>query len=271
MDQNLPRISIVTPSYNQGQYLERTIISVLEQDYPDLEYVIIDGCSTDNSVETIKGYEESLTYWVSEPDCGQSDALNKGFAKCSGQVLGWLCSDDTLEPGALLRVGAFFRDHPEADVVHGDANLIDENDAIIDQVKGVKFSKRALMYGSINLPQSSILWLRQLHARVGELDIDLNYAMDTDLWIRFVQAGARFVYLPGCLSNQRLHSGSKLVKETGATTTAGRTLRQRAFGVRNGSVAYTFWRAIYGMRRAAFYIAQGDGAYLARKLVKRLR
>lgn len=107
MTRGLPRITIVTPSYNQGQFLERTIVSVLQQGYPNLEYIVMDGGSTDGSVDVIKKYQDRLTYWESGPDQGQSEAINKGFAKSSGEILGWLNSDDTLEPGALRRLGAF--------------------------------------------------------------------------------------------------------------------------------------------------------------------
>jgi GT2 family glycosyltransferase len=111
---DLPKISIVTPSFNQGKFLEKTILSVLEQGYPNLEYIIIDGGSTDNSVEIIRKYENRLAYWVSEPDCGQSNAINKGFERATGEILGWLNSDDWYHPGALKAVAEVFRVHPNA-------------------------------------------------------------------------------------------------------------------------------------------------------------
>jgi len=119
------KISIITPSYNQGQFLEETIISVLNQDYPNLEYIIIDGGSTDKSVEIIKKYEKYLTYWVSEKDRGQTHAINKGFIKSSGSILNWLNSDDLLVPGAINSVSKAFSKHSEADFCFGDFSIID--------------------------------------------------------------------------------------------------------------------------------------------------
>src|SRR6266849_8649816 len=116
----LPRLSIVTPSYNQGGYLGQTIESVLSQDYPDLEYIVLDGGSRDGSVEIIRKVEPRLAYWRSSPDGGQTAALREGFERATGEVLGWLNSDDWLEPGALRTVGESFAAHPEVDIVHGD-------------------------------------------------------------------------------------------------------------------------------------------------------
>ena len=116
---NFPKISIVTPSYNQAEFLERTILSVLNQDYPNLEYIIIDGGSTDGSVEIIKKYEKYLAYWVSEKDKGQSDAINKGFQKSTGDILAWLNSDDTYLSGTLFKVVKAFQENPNADLIFG--------------------------------------------------------------------------------------------------------------------------------------------------------
>src|SRR5258707_6129118 len=119
-----PRISVVTPSFNQGAYLERTICSVLDQKYPNLEYLVIDGGSTDESVEIIKRYERHLTYWVSEPDTGQSNAINKGFARTTGTILAWLNSDDRYLPETLGAVAAAAAAHPDADVFVGTGELV---------------------------------------------------------------------------------------------------------------------------------------------------
>ena len=116
---NYPRISIVTPSFNQGKYIEQTIQSVLSQNYPNLEYIIIDGGSTDGTVEIIKKYEQQLTYWISEPDKGQTDAINKGFAKCTGEIFNWINSDDYYSPNSLHIVAEVFSENPTAKVVCG--------------------------------------------------------------------------------------------------------------------------------------------------------
>src|SRR5512134_129792 len=131
MNGTSPKISIVTPSFNQGKYLERTIRSVIEQDYPNLEYIIIDGGSTDESVEIIRKYEKHLAYWVSEPDRGQSHAINKGFDRATGEIFGWLNSDDWYVPGALKAVAEAFAANPEAGAVVGAGEMVDEEGKLV--------------------------------------------------------------------------------------------------------------------------------------------
>ncbi len=126
-----PLVSIITPSYNQGRFLLETIQSVLSQDYPNLEYIIVDGGSTDGSLEIIQHYASQLTWWVSEPDQGQTDAINKGFAHAKGEILAWINSDDTYLPGAVSEAVTFLIAHPEAALVYADANLIDEQGSIL--------------------------------------------------------------------------------------------------------------------------------------------
>ncbi len=127
----LPLVSIVTPSFNQAKFLEQTILSVLEQEYPHLEYIIVDGGSTDGSQDIIQRYAARLAWWVSEPDQGQTDAINKGFNRAQGEIYAWLNSDDTYLPGAVLEAVEYLRAHPEAGMVYGDANLTDEKGEII--------------------------------------------------------------------------------------------------------------------------------------------
>ena len=271
MAEKLPRITVVTPSYNQGRYLERTILSVLKQGYDDLEYIVVDGGSTDGSLDVIKKYQDQLAYWVSEPDQGQADAINKGFRQATGEILGWLNSDDTYEPKALHRVGGFFRDKVRPDVVYGDAHLIDADDIIIREVKGVRFSRRAAIYGSINLPQASVLWRQQLFSKVGPLDVTLEYSMDDELWLRFLREGARFVYLPGTLSNFRRHSGSKTIRDREGAMAQDKMVRYRTFGVREDTFAYSFWHTAYAVRRLFYLLLQREFRYVAGGLVRRLR
>ena len=130
-DSSTPLVSIVTPSYNQARYLEYTIRSVMEQDYPNIEYIIVDGGSNDGSAEIIRRYSERLAWWVSEKDHGQTDAINKGFAHARGEILAWLNSDDTYEINAVREAVAFLREQPQVGLVYGDANFIDENGHMI--------------------------------------------------------------------------------------------------------------------------------------------
>lgn len=183
----LPKISVVTCSYNQGRFLEETIRSVLDQGYGNLEYIIIDGGSTDESVDIIRRYADRLAYWVSEPDAGQTDALIKGFRRATGDIEGWLCSDDLLEPGALHEVAAYFRENPGAEAVYGDATLVGIDGTPLRPKKEHPFNRFIWLHAHNFIPQPSMFWRRDLYERVGGLDPRFDAAMDADLWIRFAE------------------------------------------------------------------------------------
>ena len=149
---NQPKISIITPSFNQSEFLEFTIQSVLSQDYPDLEYIIVDGGSTDGSLEIIKKYEDRLAWWVSEKDQGQTDAINKGFARATGKYLAWLNSDDTYQPGALSKAAEYLESHPEVGLVYGETNYIDQDGRGIGQFNAQQANHERLMRGAVYIP-----------------------------------------------------------------------------------------------------------------------
>lgn len=195
-------ISIITPSYNQGKFLEATIRSVLLQSYPQIEYIIIDGGSTDNSLEIIKNYQKELSYWVSEPDSGQSDAINKGLRKSNGEILGWLNSDDILAPNAVSRAVDVFIKNPVVDVVHGRKDRIDADGKLIPTPKvPIDFEdftpKNALCENYVN--SAGAFWRRSIMEKVGYLDEDLHYVMDYEYWLRMIVAGANFRRIGGNL------------------------------------------------------------------------
>jgi len=179
----LPKISIVTPSYNQGQFIEETIRSVLLQGYPNLEYIIIDGGSTDNSVEIIKKYEKWLTCWVSEPDKGQSDAINKGWRKSTGEILAWLNSDDLYLPDTLNIVAEYFSKNPKSLMIYGNCKLINKRGEEIEVLGGFSFDAYRLLTFNY-IPQPSLFLRKGAFERVKLLDIDLHYIMDWDLLLR---------------------------------------------------------------------------------------
>lgn len=183
----VPKISVVTPSFNQAEYLEETIKSVLGQGYSNLEYIIIDGGSTDGSVEIIERYSEHLAYWISELDGGQTDALIKGFEKSSGEIMAWLNSDDLYEPGALFEVAEAFARNPEWQVVYGDSYWMDAESQPTRPKKEIGFNRFIWLYDHNYLPQPSTFWRRGIYERVGGLDPQWDLVMDADLWIRFAE------------------------------------------------------------------------------------
>jgi glycosyltransferase involved in cell wall biosynthesis len=206
----MPLISIVTPSYNQARFLEATIRSVLEQDYPHIEYLIVDGGSTDGSLEIIQRYADRLAWWVSEPDQGQTDAINKGFARARGEIFAWLNSDDTYAPGAVSQAVAFLQSHPQVGMVYGDANLIDENGQVIGKFPARQTDYRRLKRGYVHIPQQASFFRASLWKQVGPLDPTFYFAMDYDLWVRIARL-APLHYVPSLWANFRLHDTGKSV------------------------------------------------------------
>lgn len=204
-----PKISIVTPSYNQAQFIEETICSVLLQDYPNLEYIIIDGDSTDGSVEIIKKYETQLAYWVSEPDRGQSHAINKGWQRATGEIVAWLNSDDTYEPGAIRKVASFMQNNPEVDMVYGKCFYIDKESLIVAPFQHQEFNvSKMIQDHRWYIPQQTV-WLRRcILDKVGLLDEGLHFKMDRDLYIR-IGLNGKVVKLPIHLANFRTHEDAK--------------------------------------------------------------
>ena len=205
-----PLVSIITPSYNQARFLRETIESVLSQDYPNLEYIIVDGGSTDGSLEIIKQYSEKLAWWVSEPDHGQTDAINKGFSHASGEILAWLNSDDTYQPNAITQAVESLLAHPEVSMVYGDANLINEQGEVIGQFPAKQTDLHRLLQGSVHIPQQTMFFPARYWLQVGPLDPEIQFAMDYDLWVRLAKI-APLLYVPSLWANFRLHGKGKSI------------------------------------------------------------
>ena len=204
-----PKVSIVTPSYNQGQFIEETIRSVLLQGYPNLEYIIIDGGSTDNSVEIIKKYEPWLAYWVSEKDKGQSHAINKGWKRSKGQILAYLNSDDTYRDGTLSYIARYFTNNPDVDMAYGDVYVIDEMDRLLYPFIGPEFNlKRYIKDSNYFIPQQAVFFRRGVFEKVGLLDEDLHFKMDRDYFIRIGMNGC-VKRIPHYLAHFRTHPAAK--------------------------------------------------------------
>lgn len=210
----LPLISIVTPSFNQAQFLDQTIRSVLDQNYSRLEYVIMDGGSTDGSVEIIKRYANRLTYWVSQKDRGQSDAINQGFTRCTGEILAWLNSDDYLMPGALAAVAESFARRPEAGAWVGDCQFVTPltGERELLESKVLDLDTLGARWQEVFFGQPSCFFSSRAWKECGPLDENLHFSMDLDLWLKMLKR-FDFVRVPSLLSSATLHADAKTVAQ----------------------------------------------------------
>jgi glycosyltransferase involved in cell wall biosynthesis len=208
-DKAFPKITIVTPSFNQAQFLERTILSVINQHYPNLEYIIIDGGSTDGSVEIIKRYEKYLAYWVSEKDNGQSEAINKGFNLATGQIFAYLNSDDIYLPGAVNHIAEIFLSTKNADIVYGNALLINSINKKIGQCIALPFKLKEHLNGLFAIPQPSAFWKREVFDKVDGFNENNQTCMDGEFFARAADAKFGFYLTNKFLSAFRVHKNSK--------------------------------------------------------------
>jgi glycosyltransferase involved in cell wall biosynthesis len=228
----LPLVSIVTPSFNQAEYLEETIKSVLTQDYPHIEYIVMDGGSTDGSVDIIKkyaaplsaqpavpilgtfpggaeGFRHKVDAWVNEQDKGQTDAINKGFNRAKGDILAWINSDDTYNPKAVGEAVVHLLDNPDVAMVYADCNFIDEQGRVIGKFASRQTDYKKLRRGYVHIPQQTMFFRAKYWKELGPLDPSFYFAMDYDLWVR-IAARAPIKYLRGrTWANFRIHTSSK--------------------------------------------------------------
>jgi glycosyltransferase involved in cell wall biosynthesis len=200
-------VSIVTPSLNQGRFLRRTIESVLGQSYPHIEYLIMDGGSSDDSVAILQSYGDRLK-WISEPDRGQAHAINKGFARAKGDLRAYLNSDDVLAPGAVAKVVAYFLSRPDWDLLYGRARYLDAEGRIIGSYPTAPYTFRRLLEDNC-LCQPAVFWRARLAERIGPFDERLHYCMDYDYWLRAAQAGMHLEHVEDLLAYSRLHPAAK--------------------------------------------------------------
>jgi glycosyltransferase involved in cell wall biosynthesis len=203
-----PWVTVVTPSFNQERYIEETLRSVLLQGYPALEHVVIDGGSTDGSVDIVRRYGDWLARWVSEPDDGQSDALNKGFAGSRGEVMAWLNSDDLYLPGAIRRAVETLATRPRAGLVYGTCHILDSADLLVRPASPRPFRRADILRGALTIPQPSAFWTRSAWERVGPIRRDYHYCMDLDLWMSIAEQ-FDVIYVPEVWACFREHEASK--------------------------------------------------------------
>jgi GT2 family glycosyltransferase len=212
-------ISIVIPSYNQGQFIERTLTSVLNQSYPKLELFVQDNHSTDQTAAVLERYQHRLTGCFIEKDSGQSEAINRGFARSNEEIMAWLNSDDVLLPNTLFTVGSFFHHHPDVDVLYGNRLLIDEDDGEIGRWILPKHDSEVLSWADF-VPQETLFWRRTMWLKIGgRIDESFRFAMDWDLLLRFRNAGAKFAHIPRFLGAFRVHDNQKTSAEINKTGT----------------------------------------------------
>jgi hypothetical protein len=212
-DAPLPRISVITPSFNHARFLAAAMDSVLSQNYPGLEYIVMDGGSQDGSADIIRARASKLAYWQSERDGGQANALNLGLSHATGDVIGWVNSDDLYTKGALEKVGRYFADHPDVILLYGDCLFINEHDRVLDTIKPGPFDPAKLAYRCYMM-QMSVFFRREMLDRIGSFDTKFPYALDYDLWLRAgVGLERNIAYLPQTLSCYRAHEQSQSVRD----------------------------------------------------------
>lgn len=201
-----PLVSVITPSMNQGRFIAENIESVRNQRYRNIQHIIIDGGSNDETIEVLRRYDN--LEWISEPDRGQSDAINKGFARAKGSVLAYLNSDDSYLAGAIDIVARVFQEHPNVDVVYGDCYMTDEVGRVLRERREIDFDPYILLYAFNFIPQPSTFFRRSIVEKVGGFDVTLRGSMDYEYFLRLWKAGARFHHVRSFLSCYRLHPES---------------------------------------------------------------
>jgi len=204
-----PRVSLVTPSFNQARYIESTLLSMIHQGYPDLETIVIDGGSSDGTLEILKRHEAQLAYWESQPDRGQADAINKGWRRATGKYVWWLNADDLLMPGSLFAAVQFLEASPAIDFVYGDTLLIDQDDVLLGRTRYPEFDFVDFILNRRDLPQPGALVRRSALDRIGLLEEQLHYLMDYELWIRLALLGGQIARIDGPLALYRVHEEAK--------------------------------------------------------------
>ena len=243
-----PKISIITPSFNQGQFIEETILSVLKQDYPNIEYIIIDGGSSDNTVEIIKKYADRVAYWVSEKDSGQSEAINKGFRKATGDIVCWINSDDVFLPGAIKSVIKYFSLHKKIDFLNGFTLFMDKNSKILYNNFTLKQKKWYAKHGIYYVSQPSMFWKKSIFDSIGLLREDFHAAMDQEFLIRIFKNNLKVGQVKKILAGYRVHGTSKTfingqIWETDAKELANLYINDY------GKKSVIYFKIIYGIEK----------------------
>lgn len=258
-----PKISVITPSFNQVEYLERTIISIINQNYPNLEYIIIDGGSTDGSLELIKKYEDSIEWWVSEPDSGQANAINKGLRHATGEWVCWQNSDDVFYPGVFHALARAAKRRPNAQLIMGDMVLIDKYDNAIREIRYVKPSYGGLLAEGMVIANQSTFWRRDIHNLIGFLSEDLHFSFDYEWFLRLTKNIRHSVHVRQIWGGLRLHAETK-------TSLNAHRFAEENHNILNGRDFSKNKKLLYKMRRIYLMLCDGQINYLIMGVIRRL-
>jgi len=262
------RFSIVMPSFNHARFIERSLNSVLNQEYEGTELIVMDGGSKDGTRTILEEYSKHIAVWRSELDAGQSDALNKAFACATGEIYGWLNSDDLYLPGAFHHAAHIFAAHPRVDVVYGDWLRIDETDLIVERCPSLAPSRGRLVTEGFFCNAQAMFWRRNLHERVGKFDLQLHYTMDYDLMLRMISVAGSSAFFRtdrplGCF---RVYSGQKTGSLTNKVSEEHRRIAERAGTSWKYAARGRALRLAYRLTRGVEYLARRPHDYFLMKL-----
>jgi glycosyltransferase involved in cell wall biosynthesis len=254
----LPRLSVVIPSYNQGEFIERTIKSIIDQHYPNLDLILMDGGSTDETLAIIEQYRDHFTHIESGPDGGQSAAIVKGFRLATGKYISWLNSDDTYAPGALNAMGEMLAARPDVAFAYGHTDIINSDDGVIAHKKSVRFSLGVMKYAFLTVPQMSAFWTKALYDEVGGIDTSLRFCMDYDLFVRMASRHPP-VLINKHIGNFRVHSSSKTSTLEDVRQAEDAKVHARYCSVKpSNPIAFKAIRTIYTALLCLLMIANGS-------------
>jgi glycosyltransferase involved in cell wall biosynthesis len=259
-----PRITVVTPSFNQARYLERTIKSVLDQGYPNLEYMIVDGGSTDGSVDIIRKYESQLSWWISEKDKGQAHAINKGLERATGEWVAWQNSDDIYYDQTFIDLASRAKKDPQADFVIGDVRLIDEFDVPFRELRYVKPLYNSLLAEAGVLTNQAAFWRRDLQQKVGFINESYHCSFDYDWFLRLAQRSSRSCHVKKVWGGYRFHLATKTSQQV---TVFLNEIQQ----IRSGREMPTWKRGMYAGFRYSQLLLGGNFMYLLKGISRRIR
>ena len=260
---DFPRITVVTPSYNQAEFLERTICSVVDQKYPNLEYIIVDGGSTDGSVDIIRKYSSYLSWWVSEPDNGQADAINKGLARATGNWIAWQNSDDIYYPGTFFDLARMAAKFPSAGLIIGNMMLIGSDDRPVRDMKYIKPTYKALLAEGMLLANQAAFWRKDLQDKIGLLDESYSCSFDYDWFLRLAKLGEG-AHSDSTWGALRLHDQTKTSNQTELFTAQNNLILA-------GRELPSWQQLLYRIRRFGLLLGGGHFRYVYRGLVRRCK